>query len=54
MAMLDIKYISLIVTILGLLFSIYVLFKHNFDTSDIIICMLWIIILIKDVNHTLH
>ena len=45
-----IKYISLIISVLGILFSIYILFKHNFDTASIVICLLWITILVKDVS----
>ena len=49
--MLDkIKYISLLISVIGTVFSAYVLFKHNFDTSSIILCLLWIIILVKDVS----
>lgn len=46
-----IKYVSLAVSIIGCIFSVYLLFKHNFEASSIIILILWSIILVKDVTY---
>lgn len=45
-----IKYVSLAISIIGCIFSVYLLFEHNFEASNILILILWIIIVIKDVT----
>ena len=44
------RYISLFVSIIGFIFSVYLLFKHNFEVSNIIILILWLVIIVKDVT----
>ena len=46
-----IRHISLLISVVGLLFSVYLLFKHNFDTFQIVLCLLWTTFIVNDVTY---
>lgn len=54
MIMENLKYIVIVVSVIGLVFSAYVTYKRNFDKNDMIITFLWLTIVIKDLTILLN